>query len=208
MRDWLSIPKPNGYRSLHTTVMGPEGRWVEVQIRTIKQDELAERGVAAHWRYKETSDTNGQHDQDTQQTSDQAFEEWLVKIRELLEDEVVNAQDFVQEVKSSLSTDEIFVFTPKGDLKLLPHEATALDFAYAIHTRIGDTCIGAKVNQAVVPLNHRLESGDQVEIITSAKQEPHEDWLQYVKTSRGAQQNQRVAQRTEKSVCRTRTRDF
>ena len=168
LRDWISTPKANGYESLHTTVMGPNGNWVEVQIRTTRMDDIAEKGYAAHWKYKEA--TAGQN----------ALDEWLKKIRELLESPESNALDFLDEFKLNLFADEIFVFTPKGDLKTLPLEASALDFAFNIHTKIGNTAIGAKVNHKLVSLNHKLKSGDQVEIITSDKQKPQARYLLWI----------------------------
>lgn len=171
LRDWISTPKANGYESLHTTVMGPKGRWVEVQIRTERMDEISEKGFAAHWKYKEGS-------------SDGALDDWLRRIRELLRNPESNALDFIDDFKLSLFSKEIYVFTPKGDLKILPVKATALDFAYEIHTDIGNRCIGAKVNHKLVPLSHELNNGDQVEVITSKKQKPNEDWLNFVVTGR------------------------
>jgi GTP diphosphokinase / guanosine-3',5'-bis(diphosphate) 3'-diphosphatase len=172
LRDWISNPKANGYESLHTTVMSSTGQWVEVQIRSVRMDEIAEKGYAAHWKYKETGNPES------------GLDEWLKKIRELLKSNESNALDFLDDFKLNLFADEIFIFTPKGDLKTLPVHSTALDFAYNIHSKIGDSCIGAKVNHKLVPLNHKLKSGDQVEIITSGKQKPKEDWLNYVITAR------------------------
>ena len=171
LRDWISTPKANGYESLHTTVMGPKGKWVEVQIRTSRMDEIAEKGYAAHWKYKESS-------------SESALDEWIKKIRELLENPEPDALDFMDDFRLNLFADEIFVFTPKGELKTLPLGATALDFAYEIHSEVGNKCIGTKVNRKLVPLSHQLKSGDQVEIITSNKQTPKEDRLKYVITGR------------------------
>jgi GTP diphosphokinase / guanosine-3',5'-bis(diphosphate) 3'-diphosphatase len=176
LRDWISTPKANGYESLHTTVMGPEGKWVEVQIRTDRMDELAEKGYAAHWKYKDT--ISGVESKENQ------LEEWLRKIREMLESSEENALDFIDDFKLNLFSDEIFVFTPKGEMRTLPFNATALDFAFEIHTKIGEQCIGAKVNHKLVPLSHTLKSGDQVEILTSSKQTPKDDWLTYVITAR------------------------
>ena len=172
LRDWISTPKSNRYEALHTTVMGPNGKWVEVQIRTSRMDEIAEKGYAAHWRYKEHGN------------KDNSLDEWINRIREMLENPTSNAVDFVDDFKMNLFTDEIFIFTPAGDLKTLPVGSTPLDFAYEIHTQIGSTCLGSKVNGKLVPLSHKLKSGDQVEIITSNKQTPKEDWLNFVKTSR------------------------
>ena len=173
LRDWISTPKSNGYESLHTTVMGPEGKWVEVQIRTTRMDELAEKGYAAHWKYKQAS-----------QERETRIEEWLRKVREAIESTDPDALEFINDFKLNLFTDEIYVFTPKGDMKVLPANATALDFAFEIHTHVGEHAIGAKVNQKLVPLSHVLQSGDQVEILTSTKQKPNEDWLRFVVTAR------------------------
>lgn len=172
-RDWISIPRANGYESLHTTVMGAKGRWVEVQIRTRRMDDQAERGMAAHWRYKEKGGPN-----------DQALEHWLNAVRELLENKQLSALDVVSEFKTKLISDAIYVFTPKGDIKNLPKGATILDFAYEIHTSLGHQCIGAKVNHQVVPLSYTLRNGDQVEVITSRKQQPQAEWLDFVATAK------------------------
>jgi GTP diphosphokinase / guanosine-3',5'-bis(diphosphate) 3'-diphosphatase len=171
LRDWISTPKANGYESLHTTVMSPTGKWVEVQIRTKRMDEIAEKGYAAHWKYKESG-------------SESNLDEWISKIRELLEKPEGNALDFIDDFKLNLFAEEIYVFTPKGELKTLPYSSTALDFAFDIHTDVGVKCIGAKVNQRLVPLSYTLKSGDQVEVITSKKQLPKEDWLKYVVTAK------------------------
>ena len=173
LRDWISTPKSNGYESLHTTVMGPEGKWVEVQIRTTRMDDLAENGYAAHWKYK-----------DSAADKESKFESWLLRIREMLENPDPNALEFIDDFKLNLFSDEMFVFTPKGDMKTLPVGATALDFAFEIHTKVGEHCIGAKVNHKLVPLSHELKSGDQVEILTSNKQAPKDDWLNYVITAK------------------------
>jgi len=171
LRDWISTPKANGYESLHTTVMGPKGKWVEVQIRTRRMDEIAEKGFAAHWKYKEGS-------------NDKALDTWLREIRELLRNPEFNALEFLDDFRLNLFSKEIYVFTPKGDLKILPQGATALDFAFEIHTDVGYHCIGAKVNHRLIPISHMLNNGDQVEIITSKKQKPNEDWLNFLITSR------------------------
>lgn len=176
LRDWISTPKANGYESLHTTVMGPDGKWVEVQIRTERMDELAEKGYAAHWKYKDSIVA-------TESKGDQ-LEDWLRKIREMLENPEDNALDFIDDFKLNLFAEEIFVFTPQGEMRTLPFGATALDFAFDIHTKVGEKCIGAKVNHKLVPLSHQVKSGDQVEILTSVKQTPKEDWLGYVITAR------------------------
>jgi GTP pyrophosphokinase len=172
LRDWISTPKANGYESLHTTVMSHTGQWVEVQIRTRRMNEIAEKGYAAHWKYKEKSN------------SESGLDRWLNKIKELLQAPDQNALAFMDEFKLNLFADEILVFTPKGEVKTMPSNSTALDFAYNIHSAIGNQCIGAKVNHKLVPLNHILKSGDQVEIITSKKQSPREEWINYVVTAR------------------------
>lgn len=175
LRDWISTPRANGYESLHTTVMSPTGKWVEVQIRSKRMDEIAEKGLAAHYKYKESK------------TGESKFDRWISEIRELMENPETNAMDFINEFKLNLFTDEIYIFTPKGDLRVLPVGSTILDFAYDIHTDIGDTCIGAKVNNRLVPLSYQLQSGDQVEIISSSKQKPNEEWLRFVVTARAKQ---------------------
>ena len=172
LRDWVSSPKSNGYESLHTTVMGPGGRWVEVQIRTKRMDDIAERGYAAHWKYKESN------------TDSSGLDLWLEKVREVLDSKEEIATEFLDDIKGDLFSEEIFVFTPRGELIQLPSNSSALDFAFAIHTQVGERCIGAKVNHKLVSIQHKLTNGDQVEIITSAKQKPSEDWLNYVQTGR------------------------
>lgn len=181
LRDWITTPKTNGYESLHTTVMNVDGQWVEVQIRTRRMDDIAEKGLAAHWRYKEGS-TNKKKKK--AEDMEQSFESWLVRVREMLEESDVEAIDFVNDFRKNLYSDEIFVFTPQGDLKSLPKGATALDFAFDIHTEVGSQCIGAKVNNKLAALSHELRNGDQVEILTSSKQKPGEHWLEWVKTSK------------------------
>lgn len=171
LRDWVSSPKANGYESLHTTVMGPKGQWVEVQIRTTRMNEIAEKGFAAHWKYKESA-------------ADSGLDQWIHKVRELLSNPEANALDFLDDFKMNLFSDEIFIFTPKGALIQLPVGATALDFAFEIHSDLGASCIGAKVNHKLVPLSYKLQNGDQVEIITSSKQTPKEDWLSFVVTAK------------------------
>ena len=169
LRDWISVPKSNGYESLHITVLGPEQKWVEVQIRTERMDEIAERGVAAHWRYKGVK-------------GDAGMDEWLTNIRSMLE--TSDGLEAMDQFKMDLYEDEVFVFTPKGDLYKFPKGATVLDFAYHIHSKIGSSCTGARINGKVVNLRHQLQSGDQVEIMTSSNQKPKQDWLNIVKTSR------------------------
>ena len=171
LRDWLSNPKANGYEALHTTVMGSQGKWVEVQIRTKRMNEIAEKGLAAHWKYKE-----GTNDESR-------FDKWFTQIREALAQDV-SSIDFLQDFKTSFLAEEIYVYTPKGDVKMLPVGATALDFAFSVHSVVGSKCIGAKVNHKLVPISHKLRSGDQIEIITSNKQKPHEDWLNFVVTTK------------------------
>ncbi len=175
LRDWISTPRANGYESLHTTVMSPQGKWVEVQIRSKRMDEIAEKGLAAHYKYKESKNEESK------------FDRWISEIRDLLENPDISAMEFVNEFKLNLFTDEIYVFTPKGELRVLPTGSTILDFAYDIHTAIGDTCIGAKVNNKLVPLSYQLNSGDQLEIITSSKQKPNDEWLRMVVTARAKQ---------------------
>ena len=172
LRDWVSTPKANGYESLHTTVMSEKGQWVEVQIRSRRMDDIAERGYAAHWKYKE----NG--------TQESGLDDWIRRVRDALAENDVSAIEFVDDFRSNLFSDEVFVFTPKGDLKTLPNGATALDFAFEIHTQVGGKCIGAKVNQKLVPINYKLKNGDQVEILTSVKQKPSEDWLKHTVSSK------------------------
>lgn len=173
LRDWISTPRSNGYESLHTTVMSNTGQWVEVQIRTDRMDEIAERGYAAHWKYKDSSGK-----------SNSGLDDWITQVRSMLESNDGNAIEFMDDFRGNLFHEEVFVFTPKGDLKVLPFGASALDFAFEIHTEIGARCIGAKVNQKLVPINQKLKNGDQVEILTSSKQRPNEDWLSSVVTSR------------------------
>ncbi|MDR1937621.1 MAG: RelA/SpoT family protein [Tannerellaceae bacterium] len=173
IRDCVSRPKANGYQALHLTVMGPDGQWIEIQIRSRRMDDIAEKGFAAHWKYKENH-----IEEDTE------LDKWLQTITEILESPDPNALDFLDTIKLNLFSSEIFVFTPKGDLKTLPQGATALDFAYALHTNIGNKCIGAKVNHRLAPLSHRLTSGDQIEILTSRSQDPQPEWLNFVTTAR------------------------
>ncbi|MDG1351315.1 MAG: RelA/SpoT family protein [Crocinitomicaceae bacterium] len=172
LRDWISTPRANGYESLHTTVMSPQGKWVEVQIRSKRMDEIAEKGLAAHFRYKESAN------------EDNKLDRWISEIRDLLESSDANAIDFVNDFKLNLFNEEIYVFTPKGELRVLPTGATILDFAYDIHTDIGASCIGAKVNNRLMPLSYELQNGDQLEIITSSKQRPKDEWLRFVVTAR------------------------
>ena len=169
LRDWLSVPKSNGYESLHITVLGPEQKWVEIQIRSERMDEIAERGVAAHWRYKGVKSEGG-------------LDEWLNGIRSMLENS--SGMEAMDQFKMELYEDEVFVFTPKGDLYKFPKGATVLDFAYHIHSKIGNQCVGARINNKVVTIRHELQSGDQVEIMTQTNQKPKQEWVNIVKTSR------------------------
>jgi GTP pyrophosphokinase len=200
MRDWISIPKSNGYESLHTTVVVPGGRWVEVQIRTRRMDDIAEKGLAAHWKYKSGG-------------KEQGLDEWLDKVREILENP--EPAEVIDEFKIGLYHKEIFVFTPKGDLKKFPSGATVLDFAFEVHTDVGMSCVGAKVNGKSVPIRHVMNNGDKVEIITSKTQKPKQDWLQFVVTGkaktkiRQALLEQRLAQvEAGKEILKRRFRNW
>lgn len=178
IRDWVSRPKANGYQALHVTVMGSDGNWVEVQIRSRKMDEIAERGFAAHWKYK-TGDNS-----DTDNYEENELDVWLKTIKEILESPEPNALDFLDTIKLNLYASEIFVFTPKGEIKTLPKDATALDFAFTLHSDVGYHCIAAKVNHKLVPLSQKLQSGDQVEILTSKSQRPKQEWINFVTTAK------------------------
>ncbi|HLN72994.1 MAG TPA: RelA/SpoT family protein [Prolixibacteraceae bacterium] len=171
MRDWITIPKSNGYESLHATVLGPHDKWVEIQIRTRRMDEIAEKGLAAHWKYKGGSGTS-------------EMEKWLANVREILENPELNMVDFIDDFKMNIYADEIFVFTPKGDLRKLSAGATLLDFAYEIHSGVGDRCVGGKVNGRNVTLRHKLKNGDQISVDTSNHQRPKIDWLDFVVTTK------------------------
>ncbi|WP_346237858.1 RelA/SpoT family protein [Niabella insulamsoli] len=188
LRDWVSNPKANGYEALHTTVMGPRGKWVEVQIRTKRMNEIAEKGLAAHWKYKEGT------------ASENRFDKWFQQIRETLNNEDPDSVNFLQEFKTSFLTEEIYVYTPKGDIKMLPSGSSALDFAFSIHSAIGVKTIGAKVNHKLVPISHKLSSGDQVEIITSNKQNPSEDWLKFVVTAKAKAKVKEALKEEKKKV--------
>ncbi len=193
LRDWISLPKANGYESLHATVMSNSGKWIEVQIRTEKMEEIAEKGYAAYWKYKDSP------------YSESGLDEWLSKVRELLDTEEVSAIDFIDNFKLNLFSDEISVFTPKGKMISLPIGSTALDFAYNIHTSLGNSCIGANVNHKLVPLNYPLKSGDQVEIISSKVQQPKEEWYDFVITARaksGLKEGIRELRKTYKELGR------
>jgi GTP diphosphokinase / guanosine-3',5'-bis(diphosphate) 3'-diphosphatase len=188
IRDWVSTPKANGYESLHITVMGPFGRWIEVQIRSERMNEIAEKGLAAHWKYK------------TGEGDETELDKWMKTIKELLENPEPNAIDFMDTFKLNLFASEIFVFTPKGDIKTIAAGATALDFAYMLHSNIGDHCIGAKVNHKLVPLSYLLNSGDQIEIITARKQTPQPEWLNYVTTARAKAKLKAYFKKEDKSL--------
>ena len=174
LRDWVNKPRANGYKALHATFMSQRGEWIEVQIRSEKMNEVAERGIAAHWKYKNEGDDQG----------DDQLENWLHTIKEILDDPQPNALDFLDTIKLNLYATEIFVFTPKGEIKTMPQNCTALDLAYSIHTFLGNHCIGAKVNHKLVPLNHQLQSGDQVEILTSNAPRVEESWLSFATTAK------------------------
>ncbi len=188
-RDWVSHPKANGYRALHVTVMGPDGNWTEVQIRSRKMDEIAERGFAAHWKYKV-----GGADEESE------LDIWLKTIKEILENPEPNALDFLDTIKLNLFASEIFVFTPKGELKTLPKDATALDFAFILHSDLGYHCIAAKVNHKLVPLSQKLQSGDQVEVLTSKSQTPKEEWINFVTTAKAKTQLQAALRKERKII--------
>jgi len=188
LRDWITQPKSTGYESLHITVMGPKGKWVEVQIRSARMDEIAEKGYAAHFRYK-----HGSH-------KESGLEDWLNKLKDSLENSEVNAIDFVEQFKLNLYAKEIYVFTPNGDIKSLPKGATAIDFAFAIHTEVGMHCRAAKVNSKLVQLSKELKSGDQVEIITSKSQKPKLAWLDFVKTARAKSRIKSILKEEQKII--------
>jgi guanosine-3',5'-bis(diphosphate) 3'-pyrophosphohydrolase len=188
LRDWLSNPKSNGYEALHTTVMGPQGKWVEVQIRTKRMNEIAEKGLAAHWKYKEGA------------SDESRFDKWFSQIREVITTQDVDSVDFLHDFKRSFLAEEIYIYTPKGDVKMLPIGATALDFAFAVHSEVGSKCIGAKVNHKLVPISHKLRSGDHVEIITSNKQKPSEDWLNFVVTAKARSKIKDSLKEEKKSI--------
>ncbi len=190
LRDWISQPKSTGYESLHITVMGPKGRWIEVQIRSERMDEIAEKGYAAHFRYKHGSD------------KESGLESWLNKLKETFENPDINAVDFVEQFKLNLYSKEIYVFTPNGDIKSLPKSSTPIDFAFSIHTEVGMKCRGARVNGKLVPLSHELKSGDQVEIITSNSQKPKLSWLDIVKTARAKSKIKTILKEEQKQIAK------
>lgn len=188
LRDWISSPKSSGYEALHITVMGPKGQWVEIQVRSERMNEIAEKGYAAHYKYKNAD------------SEEHGLEIWLNQLKEALESQASNAVDFVEDFKLNLYAKEIYVFTPKGDIKSLPKGATSLDFAFSIHSEIGIHTRGTKVNGKLVPLNHVLNSGDQVEIITSPVQKPTVHWLEYVTTSRARTKIKNVLNENTKKI--------
>ena len=188
LRDWVNKPRTNGYKALHATFMSPHGEWIEVQIRSEKMNEMAEKGIAAHWKYKSQGDNS----------SDEQLDNWLHTIKEILDDPQPNALDFLDTIKLNLYATEIFVFTPKGDIKTMPQHCTALDLAYSIHTFLGNHCIGAKVNHKLVPLNHLLQSGDQVEILTSNAPRVEEGWLSFVTTAKARAKIQAALRRQQR----------
>ena len=191
LRDWLSHPKTNGYQALHVTLMSKQGRWIEVQIRSDRMDEIAEQGFAAHWKYKEGEE----YTEDEGELND-----WLRTIKEILDDPQPDAMDFLDAIKLNLFASEIFVFTPKGEIKTMPAGCTALDFAFQIHTFLGSHCIGAKVNHRLVPLSHKLQSGDQVEILTSNSQHVQADWINFVSTAKAKGKIQAILRRENREI--------
>ena len=196
LRDWLSQPKANGYQALHVTLMSKQGRWIEVQIRSDRMDEVAEQGFAAHWKYKEGME-------EEEYTEDEAeLNEWLRTIKEILDDPQPDAMDFLDTIKLNLFASEIFVFTPKGEIKTMPAGCTALDFAFSIHTFLGSHCIGAKVNHKLVPLSHKLQSGDQVEILTSKSQHVSPAWINFVSTAKAKAKIQAILRRDNRETQR------
>ena len=194
LRDWLNHPKTNGYQALHVTLMSKQGHWIEVQIRSDRMDEVAEQGLAAHWKYKEGDD-------EQEYTEDEAeLNEWLRTIKEILDDPQPDAMDFLDAIKLNLFASEIFVFTPKGEIKTMPAGCTALDFAFSIHTFLGSHCIGAKVNHKLVPLSHKLQSGDQVEILTSKSQHVQPAWINFVSTAKAKGKIQTILRRDNRET--------
>ncbi len=193
LRDWLSHPKANGYQALHVTLMSKQGRWIEVQIRSDRMNEVAEQGFAAHWKYKEGDDSEYTEDENE-------LNDWLRTIKEILDDPQPDAMDFLDAIKLNLFASEIFVFTPKGEIKTMPAGCTALDFAFSIHTFLGSHCIGAKVNHKLVPLSHKLESGDQVEILTSKSQHVQPAWINFVSTAKAKAKIQAVLRRESREL--------
>ena len=194
LRDWVNQPKSNGYQALHVTLMSNKGEWIEVQIRSQRMDEIAEKGFAAHWKYKDGD--KGENASETE------LDKWLVTIKEILDDPQPDAMDFLDTIKLNLFASEIFVFTPKGDIRTLPAGCTALDFAFSIHTFIGSHCIGAKVNHKLVPMSHKLNSGDQVEILTSRTKQVNRSWLDIVTTAKATTKIMAIVRREEREARR------
>ncbi len=193
LRDWINHPKANGYQALHVTLMSKQGRWIEVQIRSDKMDEVAEQGFAAHWKYKEDGNIEMSED-------DGELNDWLHTIKEILDDPQPNAMDFLDAIKLNLFASEIFVFTPKGEIKTMPAGCTALDFAFSIHTFLGSHCIGAKVNHKLVPLSHKLQSGDQVEILTSKSQHVQPSWINFASTAKAKAKIEAILRRDSRET--------
>ena len=193
LRDWLSHPKANGYQALHVTLMSKQGRWIEVQIRSDRMDEIAEQGFAAHWKYKEGEENEYSEDENE-------LNDWLRTIKEILDDPQPDAMDFLDAIKLNLFAQEIFVFTPKGEIKTMPTGCTALDFAFSIHTFLGSHCIGAKVNHKLVPLSHKLQSGDQVEILTSKSQHVQPSWINFVSSAKAKGKIQAILRRNSREL--------
>ena len=193
LRDWLNHPKANGYQALHVTLMSKQGRWIEVQIRSDRMDEIAEQGFAAHWKYKEGEDAEYTEDENE-------LNDWLRTIKEILDDPQPDAMDFLDAIKLNLFASEIFVFTPKGEIKTMPTGCTALDFAFSIHTFLGSHCIGAKVNHKLVPLSHKLQSGDQVEILTSNSQHVQPSWINFVSTAKAKAKIQAILRKNSREL--------
>ncbi|MCC5944426.1 MAG: bifunctional (p)ppGpp synthetase/guanosine-3',5'-bis(diphosphate) 3'-pyrophosphohydrolase [Bernardetiaceae bacterium] len=190
LRDWISIPKANGYESLHTTVMSRKGQWVEVQIRSKRMDEIAEKGYAAHWKYKGSKDDK----------SERGIEQWINKVRETIENNELSALEFMDDFRSNFFKDEVYIFTPQGDVKVMPAGHTVLDFAFEIHSEIGEHCMGGKVNHKLVPLTYALQNGDQVEILTSSKPKVNEGWLKIVKSSRARTKIKQLLKKDQKEI--------
>lgn len=191
LRDWLNHPKANGYQALHVTLMSKQGQWIEVQIRSDRMDEVAEHGLAAHWKYKEGGEITEDQDE---------LDEWLRTIKEILDDPQPDAMDFLDAIKLNLFASEIFVFTPKGEIKTMPADCTALDFAFSIHTFLGSHCIGAKVNHKLVPMSHKLQSGDQVEILTSKSQHVQRSWINFVSTAKAKAKIQAILRKEDREM--------
>ena len=200
LRDWVTKPKANGYQALHVTLMSKQGQWIEVQIRSQRMDDIAEQGLAAHWKYKAQTDLPEQADEPEYTEDETELNEWLRTIKEILDDPQPDAMDFLDAIKLNLYASEIFVFTPKGEIKTMPADSTVLDFAFSIHTFLGSHCIGAKVNHKLVPLSHHLSSGDQVEILTSKSQHVKPEWVSFVSTAKARAKVQAILRRDNREV--------